>query len=82
MEINLDYSRLWVPTTWAGWRYTVKNPKSFVIGVYGFRRFIQDRDEIMALRADKEKLERQIAVKNGRLKTLGKELSELKRNKE
>lgn len=86
-EIRLGFGggnvRIWIPFTFSGLRYYWTNRKWPVIGVYGFDRFIQDRDRLHELRHRVVDLEDQLKIKNERLKEMGKELSEFKRgNKE
>jgi hypothetical protein len=84
-EIRLGFGggnvRIWIPFTVSGLRYYWKNRKWPIIGVYGFNRFIEQRDQLQALRTQVRDLERQVKDKNERLKELGKQLSELKRKK-
>lgn len=82
-EIRLGFGggnvRLLIPLNWSVCRYYWKNREWPIIGVYGFDRFIEQRDQIMELRSQLREQERQLSIKNERLRALGKELSAYKR---
>ena len=71
--------RIWLPENWAALRYMIKHPRSFVIGVYGEKRWQETHRQYLAERSKVLALEDQMRLKNQKLKTLGKELSAYKR---
>lgn len=83
MEVNLGWPdtfiRVWVPDTWVGWKYCFQHPKSFIIGVYGFRRFIEQRDAILEQRSEITHLREKLRAANEKMRELGMQLSAAKR---
>ena len=73
--------RIWLPESWPAWRYMLRNPSSFVIGAYGFKRWYIEHQLNMSLRSEISKKDQQLREKNEKIRELGKQLSELKRNK-
>jgi hypothetical protein len=71
--------RIWLPDTLAGWRYCIKNPRSFIIGRYSYAKFIKQRDIMMAAQRRANRAEEKLAHANAKLIAARKELSALKR---
>jgi hypothetical protein len=71
--------RIWIPDTLAGWRYCIRNPLSFIIGRYGYDKFIKQRDIMTAAQRRARRAEEKLAETNAKLIEVRKELSALKR---
>lgn len=71
--------RIWLPDTLAGWRYCLRHPKSFIIGRYGFKAFIRQRDMILSLAKQRNDLQEKVVKITTELIEVRKELSALKR---
>lgn len=71
--------RIWLPESWSAVKYMLRHPRSFVIGGYGYQRWLLEHQEAMELRSEVNSLKAQLDEKNERLKELGKQLSEFKR---
>ena len=74
--------RIWLPDTLAGWRYCLRHPKYFIIGRYGYAKFIRQRDIMFAAKARARKAEEEKSVLRERLIKAQKELSRLKRTED
>jgi hypothetical protein len=73
--------RIRLPDTLASWKYMLRHPKSFIIGRYGYKSFIKQRDimhKAIQQRNDWEIKYRQTLAD---LIEVRKELSDIKRNK-
>jgi hypothetical protein len=73
--------RIWLPDTLAGWRYCLRHPRSFIIGRYGFKTFIRQRDIMMSAIKQRNDWELKYRKTLSDLIEVRKELSELKRKK-
>jgi hypothetical protein len=73
--------RIHVPDTLAGWRYCLRHPRSFIIGRYGFKTFIRQRDIMMSAIKQRNDWELKYRKTLSDLIEVRKELSELKRKK-
>lgn len=71
--------RLWIPFNLSGWKYCLKHPKSFVIGIYSYKRFLEQRNLILAQRKQIEELKDKVSFLTTKTKDLGIELSKQKR---
>ena len=73
--------RIWLPDTLAGWRYCIRHPRSFIIGRYGYSKFIRQRDIMMAAQRKQREWEEKYKKTLSELIEVRKELSKLKRKK-
>ena len=73
--------RLRMPDTLAGWRYCLRHPRSFIIGRYGYKKFIRQRDIMMAAINKRDEMEEKYIKTRNELIEVRKELSKLKRGK-
>jgi hypothetical protein len=73
--------RIWLPDTLAGWRYCVRHPRSFIVGRYGYKAFIRQRDIMMNAIKQRNDIELKYRKTLADLIEVRKELSELKRKK-
>lgn len=71
--------RIWLPESWSAVKYMLRHPRSFVIGGYGYQRWLLEHQEAIEWRSKAMEYKDQLAEKNERLRELGKQLSELKR---
>lgn len=71
--------RIHLPDTLAGWRYCLRHPKYFIIGRYGYKAFIRQRDMILSLAKQRNDLQEKNAKMKSELIQVRKELSALKR---
>lgn len=73
--------RIHVPDTLAGWRYCLRHPRSFIIGRYGYKTFIRQRDIMMNAVKQRNDWELKYRKTLADLIEVRKELSDLKRKK-
>jgi hypothetical protein len=73
--------RIWLPDTLAGWHYCLRHPRSFIIGRYGFKTFIRQRDIMTSAIKQRNDWELKYRKTLSDLIEVRKELSELKRKK-
>ena len=73
--------RLHLPDTIAGWRYCLRNPRSFITGTYGYKQFIEQRDIMLKAISQRNEWEIKYRQTVADLITVRKELSALKREK-
>lgn len=71
--------RFWIPENLSAWRYCLRHPRSFAIGLYGFNRWRKEHEAMLAARAESYAKDAKIEQLTNRLATVGKELSALKR---
>ncbi len=71
--------RIRIPDTLAGWRYILRHPRSLVVGRYGYKEFIRQRDIMMNAIKQRNEWEVKYRQTLANLITVRKELSELKR---
>ena len=71
--------RLWLPDTLSGWKYCLRHPRCFVIGRYGFKKFIKQRDIMFAALKKSQDAEDKYNKTLGLLIEARKELSTLKK---
>jgi hypothetical protein len=74
--------RIRIPDSFSSLRYMIQNPKSFLIGKYGFAEFIEEQNRSMKLLAEKNKFEIKYRQTVADLIEVRKELSILKRSKD
>jgi hypothetical protein len=72
--------RIWVPESISAWRYCLRHPRSFLVGAYGFTRWRETHQQMLAARADVVRRDAKIAQLTDRLAQVSKELSTLKRS--
>lgn len=71
--------RLWLPDTLSGWKYCLRHPKYFVIGRYGFKKFIKQRDIMLSAVRKSQEAEAKYKKTLGLLIEARKEISTLKK---
>jgi hypothetical protein len=77
--IDMAEIRIHIPDTLAGLRYCLRHPKAFLIGRYGYRKFIKQRDIMFAAIRRADEAEQKLKVISAKLKDTSIELSKLKR---
>jgi hypothetical protein len=74
--------RIRIPDSFSSLRHMIQNPKSFLIGKYGFAEFIEERNRSMKFLSEKIKFEIKYRETLAHLIEARKELSILKRSKD
>ncbi len=71
--------RIRIPTRFSAIKYLIRNPKSFIIGKYGYKEWVEQHQLYLNETSKNIRLEEKLRKKNEQLKERGLELSRLKK---